>query len=320
MNQPKLDTKPIFNNLDGIRFIAFLGVFISHVFFPRSQSVKSGEWYKAISFFVGNSHWGDLGLYIFFTMSGFLITYLLIQENQAYGKIHVFSFYMRRVLRIWPLYFMLLLTAFFIYPFFSGYHIPLGTRWAYLFFYANFDVIQNGFNPGAIGHLWAISVEEQFYLVLPLVMLVVRMKYLPYVFVAILAGSQVFRAAHATEPSVLFHHSFSAAFDISLGGLAAWLMFYSDKAKQVIKTLPRRYILAIYFIMFGMVLFQDFLFTSSTFFVSLLLFQLFGAFVLLEQNFSDHSFFKTGKSKLLTSLGKYAYGFFCYHIFSLLSD
>ena len=89
--------KPIFKNLDGIRFVAFLFVFFSHTFYARDQSVKLSILYKSASFLAGG--WGDLGLSVFFVMSGFLITYLLIQENQTFGRVHVLSFYARRILR-----------------------------------------------------------------------------------------------------------------------------------------------------------------------------------------------------------------------------
>jgi peptidoglycan/LPS O-acetylase OafA/YrhL len=68
MNPIENRSKPIFKNLDGIRFIAFLGVFISHSFYPRTESVKASSLFKSVSFFVGDSHWGNFGLYLFFVM------------------------------------------------------------------------------------------------------------------------------------------------------------------------------------------------------------------------------------------------------------
>jgi peptidoglycan/LPS O-acetylase OafA/YrhL len=314
MNQSDMPAKPIFQNLDGLRFIAFLCVFISHCFFPSNPIVKDSSLYKGILFFVGDSHWGNVGLYIFFSMSGFLITYLLIHEHKAYGKIFVVSFYLRRILRIWPLYFLLLAVCFFVYPYFSGYQTPIATRWAYTFFYANFNVIENGFDVGGIGHLWAISVEEQFYLLLPLSMLLVPIRYMHYLFGVIIVGSLTFRLVHYQEATVLFHHSLSAAFDISIGGLAAWLMYFNESARNLIARLSKTIIVCMYTIFSGLILFQDYIFSGSQLVLSLFLFQMFAAFVLIEQNYASHSFFKVGQSRWLTFLGKYAYGFFCYHI------
>lgn len=317
MNESANTSKPIFKNLDGIRFLAFVGVFISHCFYPRDQSVKGGTLFKSINFFIGDSHWGNLGLYIFFVMSGFLITYLLIHEHQACGKIHVGAFYIRRLLRIWPLYFFLLLINFFVYPILTDNPALSENRMPYFFFYANLDVIQHGFNKGIIGHMWAISVEEQFYLLLPLLMLLIPIRYLHYMFGFIIVISLVFRAVHFLEPSILFHHSLSASFDIALGGLAAWLMYFNERVKEITASLSRTFIASVYLILLGALIFQDYLFSPSQLIFSLLLFQLFAAFILVEQNYAEHSFFKVGESKWITFLGKYAYGFFCYHIVCL---
>jgi peptidoglycan/LPS O-acetylase OafA/YrhL len=314
MTETKNSVKPIFRNLDGIRFIAFLSVYISHCFYPRDQSTKDGGLFKAVSFFVGDSRWGNVGLYIFFVMSGFLITYLLIHEHQAFGRIHAPSFYIRRILRIWPLYFLLLFINFFVYPYFTHTTAIAENRLPYFLFYANLDVITNGFNKGIIGHLWAISVEEQFYLLLPLLMILVSIRYLPYLLGFIIIASVIFRGLHYQEPSVLFHHSLSASFDIALGGLAAWLMYFSTKARNVIASLSRNFILGVYATFCGLILFQDYIFGSAQLIFSLFLFQLFAVFILLEQNYADLSFFKIGNVGWVTKLGKYAFGFYCYHI------
>jgi peptidoglycan/LPS O-acetylase OafA/YrhL len=59
---------------------------------------------------------GALGVNLFFVLSGFLITYLLLSEKERYGKINVLHFYMRRILRIWPLYFLMVIAGFILFP------------------------------------------------------------------------------------------------------------------------------------------------------------------------------------------------------------
>jgi peptidoglycan/LPS O-acetylase OafA/YrhL len=116
------------------------------------------------------------------------------------------------------------------------------------------------------------------------------------------------------EPVVLYHHSFSAAFDIALGGLAAWIMYFSATAKTFIVSLSRNIILTVYIVFLGVILFQDYIFGLNQLTISLFLFQLFAAFIIIEQNYASHSFFKIGDNKWISTLGKCAYGFFCYHI------
>lgn len=105
----------------------------------------------------------------FFTLSGFLITYLLLKENARSGDISIRKFYLRRALRIWPLYFLLVAVYFSVHAFlYPVYHIrdtnfPFGRSLAlYLFFLPNLaDVL---YNVGLLHPLWSIGVEEQFYL------------------------------------------------------------------------------------------------------------------------------------------------------------
>ncbi len=126
---------------------------------------------------------GDSAVTMFFVISGFLITYLLLAEEQKNGRVDVRSFYIRRILRIWPLYYLAVILAFFVFPF------VFGPGQNHLFGYGFvFDVSDRGYwiklgffllllpntpfninfatTPGF--HLWSIGVEEQFYLLWPL--------------------------------------------------------------------------------------------------------------------------------------------------------
>jgi len=103
-----------FENLDGLRFLCFLAVFFFHSFHTEFQEIKSDEYYTLIKKGIfGN---GNLGVNFFFVLSGFLITYLLIKEKEIRHKINIPFFWMRRILRIWPLYFLCV--------FFWFFHIP----------------------------------------------------------------------------------------------------------------------------------------------------------------------------------------------------
>ena len=93
-----------FANLDGLRFLSFLMVFLHHTV-VYDINIK-GTFFERLLTTVG---YGGSGVSIFFVLSGFLITYLLLQEKEANGKINISFFYIRRGLRIWPLYYLVII-------------------------------------------------------------------------------------------------------------------------------------------------------------------------------------------------------------------
>jgi peptidoglycan/LPS O-acetylase OafA/YrhL len=109
---------------------------------------------------------GRQGVTIFFTLSGFLITYLLLEETQRFGRIDLRAFYLRRALRIWPLYFCYLAIA-------MAYHGQCTGAALMVLFLSNVAFVTNRL-PADTAPLWSIGVEEQFYLVWPLVVRHVR--------------------------------------------------------------------------------------------------------------------------------------------------
>lgn len=112
---------------------------------------------------------GAFGVPVFFLLSAFLIVELLLREREQTGSIHIQSFYVRRILRIWPLYF-----AMFYGLVVLGYFLPdIATKnhyaWlAFTFFAGNWYIMKYGWIAGSIDPLWSIAVEEQFYIAIPL--------------------------------------------------------------------------------------------------------------------------------------------------------
>ena len=122
---------------------------------------------------------GKLGVYLFFVLSGFLITYLLFEEKSIKKKINYRDFLIRRVLRIWPLYFLVLILGLFILPkLITNEYIDtsiitdniLELLLLYSTFLANIVGPLYGVIP-YISHLWSIGAEEQFYLFWPLLVM-----------------------------------------------------------------------------------------------------------------------------------------------------
>ncbi len=153
------------SGLDGIRGIAIALVMVHHGFFwCRSSSALSSIWLGFT-----NSLW--IGVDLFFVLSGFLITGILLRSRD---KPHYFrTFYMRRVFRIFPLYFVWLgcvtLLVFIAPPHQLG-KLSLGWNLLYL---ANVNTALHGWSWPPFAGLWSLSVEEQFYLVWPTVILLI---------------------------------------------------------------------------------------------------------------------------------------------------
>lgn len=140
--------------LNGIRFFAALSVLLSHTFAAYEQLG-----FKRI---VEGWDIADYGVTMFFTLSGFLITWLLHKEKAAFGTISISKFYIRRILRIWPLYYFFILLVLII-----AYHMkfPAGLSY-YLFMAANIPFVSASWLP-LLSHYWSLAVEEQFYLFWP---------------------------------------------------------------------------------------------------------------------------------------------------------
>ena len=137
--------------LDVLRFAAFFAVFIFHA--PRIPRLA----------FVQEA--GSFGLPLFFFLSAFLITELLVREREKLGTIHLRAFYIRRILRIWPLYFLGVFTAILWSHYEPRYHLE-AVQIAYLMLFVGFLGKQLNYNPAGV--LWSVSVEEIFYLFWPL--------------------------------------------------------------------------------------------------------------------------------------------------------
>ena len=178
--------------LDGVRGLAVALVVFNHLGTALHEPfTHRADWLFAK---LSGSAW--LGVDLFFVLSGFLITGILAD---ARGKQHYFrNFYMRRSLRIFPLYYAFLVLVFLVIPATGAvlaepYEVSSqGWYWLYVsnVLFARWDQI-----PVATGHLWSLAVEEQFYLVWPLVVLLLAPRRLLALCAALVAGLFVGRIA-----------------------------------------------------------------------------------------------------------------------------
>lgn len=157
--------------LDGLRFVAFFLVLLHHhvtaqLYFPPDSRIGH--------LLAGLRGFGWIGVDIFLALSSFLIVTLLMLERQATGTISIKRFYIRRALRIWPLYFGFVIFAMVLLPLVLpppesyveslAWHLFPYMTFTGNFSYAYFPTLHYA------THLWTISLEEQFYLIVPLVM------------------------------------------------------------------------------------------------------------------------------------------------------
>jgi peptidoglycan/LPS O-acetylase OafA/YrhL len=103
----------------------------------------------------------------FFVLSGFLITYLLLREDEETGDISVRRFYIRRMLRIWPLYYLICFIGLVVFSILLGPDYALNTLPIHQILLVLFMLPNFAGALGPLGHLWSIGVEEQFYLIWP---------------------------------------------------------------------------------------------------------------------------------------------------------
>lgn len=172
----------IIKGFDELRFIAAFGVLVHHLELYKKRDAMGSIYSTFLHDFIDGL--GVNMVRLFFVISVFLITFLLLKEKSKTGRIDVKKFYMRRVLRIWPLYYLIILISFFILPYIPHfkkffvnedyyYHLILQTDYYaalpwFLLFFSNY-ALAFGYRVVGAAHSWSVSVEEQFYLFWPFV-------------------------------------------------------------------------------------------------------------------------------------------------------
>jgi peptidoglycan/LPS O-acetylase OafA/YrhL len=229
---PKKDEERVyFRGLDGLRFFAALAVVVGHVELLKKYCGYENAADQPVLYELGR-----IAVTFFFVLSGFLVTYLLLAEKERTGGVAVGKFYVRRILRIWPLYYLVVLLAFFVLPRFPAFRIGEVTPAALPLFVLLLPQIALSLYPPVpfAEPLWSIGVEEQFYLLWPLLVGRVR-RFLPLAlsiavfFIAIktalLAYASTVRDA-AQLPlwnHLIDYFYFTRLECMAIGALGAWL-------------------------------------------------------------------------------------------------
>lgn len=167
----KFSNNLYYPNLNGLRFIGAFLVFISHIEYLK-ECFGLPNLYSDYRFAL----LGKLGVHLFFVLSGFLITSLLLNEQSNTYRIQIKQFYLRRIIKIWPLYFLIVILGFFILPNTSLFNVPTLTEHVHenfsskllynIAFLPNVAIVLYPFMPLSF-QLWSIGLEEQYYFIIP---------------------------------------------------------------------------------------------------------------------------------------------------------
>jgi len=284
--------------LDTLRAIAVILVLISHWISP----------YRLINYFPN----GMMGVNLFFVLSGFLITGILINtkkssESSNQSKfIAIKNFFIRRALRIFPIYFILIIILYFI-------RIELIYQNPLSFFTYTQNFLFHSFTswPNHISHLWTLAVEEQFYLIWPFIILFTPQKYFIKIMIALILFGLT---AHLTLDILLYTNKLnsvllpSTLYSFGLGGLLSAL--YTENS-LVLKTRNSKYILLatlclyllyiLNIINFYSEIFERFLFSILSFYIIHFAYNMKGVLLDIFNN------------RITTYLGKISYGIYLFH-------
>jgi peptidoglycan/LPS O-acetylase OafA/YrhL len=194
--------------LDVLRLIAFLLVFFTHRMDLAHIDKTIYPWRYNLSLI------GVFGVPVFFLLSAFLITELLMRERQDMGTIHLKAFYLRRILRIWPLYFAVFFGLAALARFLPHVGATTPGSWlAFTFFSGNWYICKFGwFREYPVNPLWSISVEEQFYITIPLIALYCRRRGLIAVCLGLIAVAYLAIVLYAQHPHPGFSSQWTNSF------------------------------------------------------------------------------------------------------------
>jgi peptidoglycan/LPS O-acetylase OafA/YrhL len=323
--RPASPAQVYFPSFNGIRFIAASAVVCHHIEQFKSifgfsaafdQTTEYPQIYQA----------GRLGVALFFVLSGFLITYLLLAEKQVSGRIATGNFYVRRILRIWPLYFLIIGLSFFVFPRIPALYVPGWSDYTYDYFWPKLGLFVLVMPNVAItlyhemafsSHTWSIGVEEQFYLIWPWLIGSLRPRRTLLVLgsiALILAGAffWIRFGPGSIQPTAgttqLVIADFLAHFRIgamAIGGIGAYLVFIDH---SILKFLFKKWVQAVVYAVLAFLLVIGYRIPGLNYEG----YALFFVFLLMNLAHNPNSIINL-ENRLCTFMGRISYGVYMYH-------
>lgn len=310
-----------FPNLNSLRFFAAAVVMIHHIEQIKDAFGLQSYWNNPFVHEVGK-----LGVVLFFSLSGFLITYLLLNERDLNGSINLKNFYLRRVFRIWPLYYLIVFLAFFVLPNFSIFNFPgktinysdfpLKELIGYIVMLPNLVLSNFSVIPYA-SQAWSIGTEEQFYLIWPLIFIFLVRKEFITMIIIILGYIFVrrFLAEYTPSPTIfkISILSFWDTFNIdcmAIGGIFAYVQYYKLKISNFIKN-DYLFIVTVLLTIFLIITGKNF---------GPLNYEIYSAlFSIIILNLAcNPSLSKALEFKSIDYLGSISYGLYMYHVIGIV--
>jgi peptidoglycan/LPS O-acetylase OafA/YrhL len=308
--------------LDGLRGVAILLVI------PHNADLfsNSAPWLWPIALL---AHAGWIGVQLFFVLSGFLITRNLLDSR---GEPHYFrSFYARRTLRIFPLYFLTLFVALVLLPrliTFSPGALASHQHQVWLWTFTSNWAQPFGADVSGFSHFWSLAVEEQFYLVWPLVVLLAagtRLLWICAALVLIALLSRAFMLFTGAKSEMIYMFTFCRMDALAMGAAMA-VVSLSEPARQWIAGHTRALLAAAFAVLLAVALYSH---TYSAFDPQTLLLgqtMLAAAFALLVVSIGaipprafGHSLRRLLEMSWLRRVGRYSFAMYVFHMPILLA-
>lgn len=266
------------NGIDSLRFFAFLIIFLHHA-----------------TPYIEHAY---LGLDYFFVLSSFLLTFLLLKEIKQTGEFSSFNFFMRRVLRIFPLYYLVISVSFFLLPTISAHfgfspNLP-EKKWLYWFLLSNYETTDCIYY---LKFLWAIALEEQFYLLFIALGFLLN-RYLFAVVTALIVVYFIFMAYAEQNGIGTYLNPMGHFPNFGIGMLCAYIHFKNINQKYFTLTI---FVLSL----IGLFIIENHTIhnLNASFF--------FGSTILIAVNYSHH-LKNLIPFKITEELGRYTYGLYVY--------
>jgi len=300
--------------LNGLRAIAASFVLFGHVYQIAGDFGDT----SVATFFKNHDLLGINMVNLFFVISGFIITHVMFVEQKKTGTVSLRNFYFKRILRIWPLYFGILILVL-IADHYTGLYTnypSINGKGLFLlcFFIMNFAFVYPGYNISVLPHYWSLSIEEQFYIFWPPFFKFLKDKrklYFPIaVILGIIGGRALVVILFRLHPDPFLTNllellSISKFGSISMGVIAAWLIHHDH---SILRFLYLNWVQ----ILSWMVLAGTILFNYKIPYIHFEVTAFFYAIIVVNVTTNTRNIFMP-ENRFFDTTGKISYGLYMYH-------